>query len=56
MQIMLMNSDRLMSKSNYLILPKGTKFEGLGKFPAKLGSIVGPSSQELQIIADHFRL
>ena len=37
MQVMLM---RLMSKGEYLIVPKGTKFTGLGKLGLKEYSVI----------------
>ena len=42
MQVMLM---RLMSKGEYLIVPKGTKFKGSGKLGLKLRLKIDPSSE-----------
>ena len=39
MQVMLM---RLMSKGEYLIVPKGTKFKGLGKLGLSQGAVKFP--------------
>ena len=55
MQVMLM---RLMSKGEYLIVPKGTKFKGSGKLGLKRAKTLLPyvsSNNSFTLIENNFR-